>query len=113
MAPASGQSPAPQKERVKINDLPTVAEPRSLPGPEAVNPYFPSSPAKPTKAPVYTVPAPRRVTESQSDYSTPHTEVPDDGMVDVPIQWSGGGKTVLVTGNFADNWAGRIKLKKR
>lgn len=40
----------------------------------------------------------------------PGTE--DDGLVDVPIQWTGGGRTVLVTGNFADNWRGRIKLRK-
>ncbi|RSH88191.1 uncharacterized protein EHS24_000721 [Apiotrichum porosum] len=37
---------------------------------------------------------------------------PSDGMVDVPVQWNGGGKAVYVTGNFADNWRGRIKLKK-
>lgn len=35
-----------------------------------------------------------------------------DGLVDVPIQWTGGGRTVYVTGNFADNWRGRIKLRK-
>lgn len=35
-----------------------------------------------------------------------------DGLVDVPIQWNGGGKNVYVTGNFADNWRGRVKLKK-
>jgi hypothetical protein len=33
-------------------------------------------------------------------------------MVDVPIQWNSGGKQVYVTGNFADNWRGRIKLRK-
>lgn len=37
----------------------------------------------------------------------------NDGLVDVPIQWNGGGKNVYVTGNFADKWRGRIKLKKR
>lgn len=36
----------------------------------------------------------------------------DDGLVSVPIQWNGGGKSVSVTGNFADNWKGRIKLRK-
>jgi hypothetical protein len=35
-----------------------------------------------------------------------------DGLVDVPIQWNGGGKNVYVTGNFAENWRGRVKLKK-
>lgn len=40
------------------------------------------------------------------------TQGEDDGLVDVPIQWTGGGRTVLVTGNFADNWRGRIKLRK-
>ena len=37
---------------------------------------------------------------------------PNDGLVNVPIQWSGSGKTVFVAGNFADNWKGRIKLTK-
>lgn len=36
----------------------------------------------------------------------------NDGLVDVPVQWNGGGKNVYVTGNFAENWRGRIKLKK-
>jgi len=36
-----------------------------------------------------------------------------DGLVAVPVQWTGGGKVVYVTGNFADNWKGRIKLRKR
>ena len=36
----------------------------------------------------------------------------DDGLVNVPVQWNGGGKNVFVTGNFADNWKGRIRLKK-
>ncbi|KAK8846589.1 hypothetical protein IAR55_005675 [Kwoniella newhampshirensis] len=39
-------------------------------------------------------------------------EEPNDGMVNVPIQWNGGGKVVYVTGNFADNWKGRIKLHR-
>jgi hypothetical protein len=38
---------------------------------------------------------------------------PDDGLVNVPIQWVGGGKNVYVTGNFAENWKGRIKLRRR
>jgi len=37
----------------------------------------------------------------------------NDGLVNVPVQWTGGGKMVFVTGNFADNWKGRIKLKRR
>ncbi|WVQ97490.1 hypothetical protein IAU59_004604 [Kwoniella sp. CBS 9459] len=45
---------------------------------------------------------------------TPSAAQPDvdDGLVNVPIQWNGGGKTVYVTGNFADNWKGRIKLHR-
>jgi hypothetical protein len=36
-----------------------------------------------------------------------------DGMVSVPISWQGTAKTVYVTGSFADNWKGRIKLSRR
>jgi hypothetical protein len=36
----------------------------------------------------------------------------EDGLVNVPVQWNGGGKNVFVTGNFADNWKARIRLKK-
>ncbi|WWD21906.1 hypothetical protein CI109_106394 [Kwoniella shandongensis] len=42
----------------------------------------------------------------------PTQESSNDGMVNVPIQWNGGGKVVYVTGNFADNWKGRIKLHR-
>ncbi len=38
---------------------------------------------------------------------------PNDGLVSVPISWTGGGKTVYVTGNFANNWKDRFKLNKR
>ena len=38
---------------------------------------------------------------------------PNDGLVNVPVQWTGSGKVVYVTGNFADNWKGRIQLKRR
>ncbi|CAD6588075.1 MAG: hypothetical protein TREMPRED_004930, partial [Tremellales sp. Tagirdzhanova-0007] len=37
---------------------------------------------------------------------------PNDGLVNVPVQWTGSGKVVYVTGNFADNWKGRIQLKR-
>lgn len=36
-----------------------------------------------------------------------------DGLVNVPIQWVGGGREVFVAGNFANKWNDRIKLKKR
>ncbi|WVQ83880.1 hypothetical protein IAT38_006024 [Cryptococcus sp. DSM 104549] len=35
-----------------------------------------------------------------------------DGMVNVPITWTGGGKVVSVTGNFADNWKTHIPLQR-
>lgn len=56
--------------------------------------------------------APTPPPPSVSEYTT-ETEGENDGLVKVPIQWNGGGKNVFVTGNFADNWKGRIKLKRR
>ncbi len=48
-----------------------------------------------------------------SQISHDEAEESNDGLVSVPVQWTGGGKVVYVTGNFADNWKGRIKLKRR
>ncbi|KAK6904190.1 hypothetical protein I203_107706 [Kwoniella mangroviensis CBS 8507] len=61
------------------------------------------SPPPPTKAPT---PLPATTEQQQALAPT------DDGMVNVPIHWTGGGKNVYVTGNFADNWKGRIKLHR-
>ncbi|OCF34015.1 hypothetical protein I316_04361 [Kwoniella heveanensis BCC8398] len=61
------------------------------------------SPPPPTKVPT---PQPREVGATASQVDA------DDGLVNVPVQWNGGGKTVYVTGNFADNWKGRIKLHR-
>ena len=96
------------------------------------NPYFPSTPVEssPTRRKILPISIPgresspaRRVDRSQegteptpSVAPTPPSRVSreklDDGLVNVPISWVGGGKTVFVTGNFADNWKGRIKLEK-
>ncbi|EKC97841.1 SNF1-related kinase complex anchoring protein SIP1 [Trichosporon asahii var. asahii CBS 8904] len=57
-------------------------------------------------------PEPPPPTVSATPQPTGGAQAEDDGLVDVPIQWTGGGRTVLVTGNFADNWRGRIKLRK-
>ena len=105
-----------------------------------VNPYFPTSPIQPaspaTAVPIAipgkepptsptrneeahhrgTEPPPPTVASSPPRLGKDATEMdrePHDGLVNVPIQWNGGGKSVFVTGNFADNWKGRIKLKKR
>lgn len=60
-------------------------------------------------------PAPS-VAGSGSEYGTPAgsiaTEAEGDGAVNVPITWTGGGKTVMIAGNFADNWRGRIPMTK-
>ncbi|WRT65191.1 uncharacterized protein IL334_002134 [Kwoniella shivajii] len=62
------------------------------------------SPPPPSKAPT---PLPKDIQGEQA------AQVPiDDGLVNVPIHWTQGGKTVFVTGNFADNWKGRIKLQR-
>lgn len=37
----------------------------------------------------------------------------DDGLVDVPIQWNGGGRNVYVAGTWDGGWAKRIKLHRR
>ncbi|WVW78920.1 hypothetical protein I302_100883 [Kwoniella bestiolae CBS 10118] len=63
------------------------------------------SPPPPTKAPT-PLPPPATAESQQPIQPT------DDGMVNVPIHWTGGGKNVYVTGNFADNWKGRIKLHR-
>ncbi|WWC87329.1 uncharacterized protein L201_002218 [Kwoniella dendrophila CBS 6074] len=73
------------------------------------------SPPPPTKAPT---PIPRDTPTTQQPQT--QQQIPsdqpiqptDDGMVNVPIHWTQGGKTVYVTGNFADNWKGRIKLHR-
>ncbi|OWZ41837.1 hypothetical protein C356_03726 [Cryptococcus neoformans c45] len=36
----------------------------------------------------------------------------DDGLVDVPIQWNGGGRNVSVAGTWDGGWAKRIKLHR-
>lgn len=97
------------------------------------NPYFPSSPpqSSPTKRKILPISIPgrgsspaRKVDQPQEGTEPPPPTVAptppsrvsreklDDGLVNVPITWNGGGKTVFVTGNFADNWKGRIKLNK-
>jgi 5'-AMP-activated protein kinase regulatory beta subunit len=36
----------------------------------------------------------------------------DDGMVAVPVQWSGAGKAVFLAGDFADDWKAKIAMTK-
>nr|WVH01981.1 glycogen recognition site of AMP-activated protein kinase [Naematelia aurantialba] len=99
------------------------------------NPYFPTIAHTPSHtretSPLRPIPLPTRegLTEASKAAGldappptvapTPPSRVSDDhigdmqdGLVNVPIQWTGGGKTVYVTGNFADNWKGRIKLRR-
>lgn len=76
------------------------------------NPYFPASPSgRRAGAPPLVVAIP--ATPPPKEPEPKKAALPDDGLVDVPVQWTGGGKAVYVTGNFADNWRSRIKLKKR
>lgn len=103
-----------------------------------VNPYFPSSPQKSTgsstrRASVAPIPIPisgrpaNANVDSHGASPPPNTVAPTpgggggggrvdeqgDGLVAVPINWQGTAKTVYVTGSFADNWKGRIKLNRR
>lgn len=84
-------------------------------------PHPPSANRRPDLRPVDTPPTRTGLTPPPPTQAT--TPRPDevsvgpapqekDGLVDVPVQWNGGGKQVYVTGNFADNWRGRIKLRK-
>lgn len=51
--------------------------------------------------------------QEASDITPTAEEAAADGLVNVPVQWVGGGKVVYVTGDFAENWRHRIKMKKR
>lgn len=103
-----------------------------------INPYFPANPHAAAEAaegvkrrPTIStpIPIPKKAKEEPAKAAVPEKvqapaepnvaavgapgEMSEDGLVNVPIQWTGGGKVVYVTGNFADNWKGRIKLKRR
>ncbi|ORY24883.1 5'-AMP-activated protein kinase beta subunit, interation domain-domain-containing protein [Naematelia encephala] len=101
----------------------------------AENPYFPTVPHTSSQArdtsPLRPIPVPSKDTTTDTTKAagvdappptiapTPPSRVSEeqvgdmqDGLVNVPIQWTGGGKVVYVAGNFADNWKGRIKLKR-
>lgn len=136
-SPLAGGNALGAMSRIEPSSVPApktapVAMPHGRSADPSVNPYFPSSPEKSPKRKL----SPRRVLPikipgSQAEPSSlpsgtappPPTTAPtppsrvsreqlDDGLISVPIQWNGGGKTVFVTGNFADNWKGRIKLSK-
>ncbi|KAL1408494.1 galactose metabolism-related protein [Vanrija albida] len=79
-------------------------------------PHPPSSSRRPevklAETPVPTGLTPPPPTVSPTPPPAEQATATNDGLVDVPIQWNGGGKNVYVTGNFADKWRGRVKLKK-
>ena len=138
MSRIDGSASAPRTAPVGMPNA-SVSPTRAADG--SVNPYFPNdppetsptrskaSPARPVNIPGRMgLGSPVRKTDSTANTGTepPPTSIAptppsrvsrekleeDDGLVSVPIQWNGGGRTVAVTGNFADNWKGRIKLKK-
>ena len=85
---------------------------------EPAKTYFPTQPipiVTPTPA-VSTKPAtppkPEIKEEPKEEVEVKDEEL-NDGLVNVPVQWTGGGKLVFVTGNFANNWKDRFKLNKR
>ncbi|ODN88492.1 hypothetical protein L198_06764 [Cryptococcus wingfieldii CBS 7118] len=109
-------------------------------GASDVNPYFPdpygvqdptagTHPSKavpipipgkePPRAEPQEVPLPRpQVAEHdsgppvQQGFTEGPVEEKGDGLVDVPIQWNGGGRNVYVAGTWEGGWANRIKLRK-
>ena len=101
-------SPAKPREIVpqgadSINLLRNLEAPIEPPTKKLTPPHAPE--VEPAPPPV--APTPPSQTSQEGE------EEPNDGLVNVPVQWTGGGKVVYVTGNFVDNWKGRIKLKRR
>lgn len=64
------------------------------------NPYFPTE-AKPIPQ-----------TEATGTKADAKEGGEDDGMVAVPVQWSGAGKAVFLAGDFADDWKAKIAMTK-
>lgn len=82
----------------------------------SASPYFPTLPPNKDKEvqtwrKTATIVVPGTDTPS-STTDTPPSESDDTGMVTVPIHWIGGGKVVMLAGNFANNWKGRIPMTK-
>ena len=65
-------------------------------------------PPPPTVAP--SPPPPLRAAGSEMPIT--EEEGSGEGLVSVPVRWEGGGKSVYVTSDFADNWKKRIKMNK-
>ena len=66
-----------------------------------------TAPPPPTVAP--SPPAPRPV---GSEMPIAEEEGTGEGLVSVVVRWEGGGKSVYVTSDFADNWKKRMKMNK-
>ena len=89
--------------------------------PQANPPASPHTPGRGTPSQASTRDSPSRRPApppaiAVSEYGTPSSsmvpEAEDDGAVNVPITWTGGGRTVMIAANFADNWRGRIPMIK-
>ncbi|WWC59004.1 uncharacterized protein I303_101550 [Kwoniella dejecticola CBS 10117] len=89
--------------------IPIPGKDLPLPAPSGSSRPTGLSPPPPTKAPT---PLPPNAGATTAAAGEQPLQPVDDGMVNVPVHWTGGGKTVYVTGNFADNWKGRIKLHR-
>lgn len=105
-------APAPKAEEAAATKaLPIPIPGKTAPGGEQQRPTTqistpPRAATSPPPSTVAPTPAEPRPTEGED-------EQPNDGLVAVPIQWTQGGKEVYVTGTFADNWKGRVELRKR
>ncbi|BEI80693.1 hypothetical protein CcaverHIS002_0112220 [Cutaneotrichosporon cavernicola] len=126
MPPSSG-SVIPGVTVVPVNDSSTHVPSRPIPirSPRAIAAELPHDRAHRPRPQVNLVDSPHRTGLTPPPPTAAATPAPPvsaagtddakakrDGLVDVPIQWNGGGRNVYVTGNFADNWRGRVKLKK-
>lgn len=111
-------APVPGVKVVPVNDSTTHVPSQPIPIRSPRGGVSDLSPERPRPRPqVKPVDSPLRTGLTPPPPTAQATPTPppidkNDGLVDVPVQWNGGGKNVYVTGNFADNWRGRIKLRK-
>lgn len=98
-------------------NMPKGSQVAPPPQPSHYTPTGPHTPTKATPRDVASKESPsRRSAVPTSEHGAPAGstihESENDGAVNVPITWTGGGKTVMIAGNFSDNWRGRIPMTK-
>ena len=98
-------------------NMPKGAQGSSVPQTSPYSPASPQTPGKATPRDIAPKESPSRRTAQAPSVAPPEYGAvigseSDDGAVNVPITWTGGGKTVMIAGNFSDNWRGRIPMTK-